>query len=90
MDESHSASKALRGVQHDDDGAVRVIQAAGPKWGMMPTIMGFATLPFAFLGTIMSFELLQGMNGYNTPGKATGPVVKGVASMLGMAPSEKN
>ena len=90
-DESPSASKALRGVRHDDeDGPVRVIQAAGPKWGALPAVMGFATLPFAFLGTIMSFELLRGMTGYNTPGKASGPVVKGVAGLLGMAPNEKN
>lgn len=90
-EDSPSASRALRGVRDDDeDGAVRVIQAAGPKWGALPAVMGFATLLPMFLGTIMSFELLRGMTGYSTPGKATGPVVKGVASMLGMAPNEKN
>jgi hypothetical protein len=84
-----SASRALRDVR-DDEEAVRVVQTAGPKWGAMPAVMGFATLPFIFLGTIMAFELVRGMSGYNQPGKASGPVIKGVASMLGMTPNEKN
>jgi hypothetical protein len=83
-----SASRALRDV--DDEDAVRVVQTTGPKWGAMPAVMGFATLPFIFLGTIMGFELVRGMSGYNQPGKASGPVIKGVASMLGMTPNEKN
>lgn len=83
-----SASRALRDV--DDEEAVRVVQTTGPKWGAMPAVMGFITLPFIFLGTIMGFELVRGMSGYNQPGKASGPVIKGVASMLGMTPNEKN
>lgn len=90
LDDSDVDSPVMSRRGGDDDGPIRVIQAAGPKWGALPAVMGFATLPFVFLGTIMSFELLKGMTGYNAPGGASGPVVKGVAGMLGMAPNEKN
>jgi hypothetical protein len=90
LDDSDVDSPIVSRRLDDDDGPVRVIQAAGPKWGALPAVMGFATLPFVFLGTIMSFELLKGMTGYNAPGGASGPVVKGVAGLLGMAPNEKN
>jgi hypothetical protein len=83
-----SASKALRGVSDDDAAAVRVVQAATPKWGAMPAVMGFVTIPFVFLGTLMGFELVRGMTGYTPTSKPAAPIVKGIAGMLGMAPNE--
>lgn len=88
-DETGSASKALRGVRSDDDDApVRVVQAATPKWGVLPVVMASLSIVPIFLGLLMGFEAIRGMTGYNPTSKPAAPILKGIAGMLGMAPNE--
>jgi len=78
-----SASKALRGVRDDDDAAVRTVIAGPAKWGPVPVIPLMLTLPVAFLGLLMAFELLQTSKGYSSGTKPGGSISRGIADALG-------
>jgi len=84
LDESASASRALRGVQAGEAGEVRTVVATPPKWGPIPAIGLALTLIPAFLGMLMTFEILRGMWGYSPGGGAGGLIVRGVADTFGM------
>ncbi len=85
LDESASASKALRGVRAgEESGVVQTVVATPPKWGPIPAIGLALTLIPAFLGVLMTFEILRGMWGYNPGGGAGGMIVRGVADAFGM------
>ena len=81
-----SASKALadvggrRGVALDDEPLV----AAPTAWGPLPAIVLLLTLPLMFLGTLMSYEVVKGMFGYQNSASPGTALVRGVAtSVLG-------
>lgn len=86
-----SASAALAGVRDDDDdysrgGPARVetVVQTPPKWGMLPALVLFPCLIFAFLGSLMSYEAIRGMWGYHQPAKPGNLIVRGLADTLGM------
>ena len=78
VDDTSSASKALSDVggrraasAYDDEAVV----AAPAAWGPLPAIVLLLTLPLMFLGTLMSYEVVKGMFGYQnatSPGTALG------------------
>jgi hypothetical protein len=82
LEEGPSASKALRGVR-DDDSGVRTVIAGPAKWGPVPVIPLVLSLPLAFLGLLMAFELLQTTKGYSSGSKPGGTITRGVADALG-------
>ena len=84
LDDSPSASKALRGVRREEEVVVQTVAAAPPKWGPVPAIGLALTLVPAFLGMLMAFEILRGMWGYHSGGAAGGTLVRGVADVFGM------
>jgi hypothetical protein len=85
VEESTSASRALRGVRADAEaGEVRTVIATPPKWGPIPAIGLALTFIPAFLGVLMTFEILRGMWGYSPGGGAGGLIVRGVADTFGM------
>lgn len=84
LDDGSSASKALRGVRDDDDGSVRTVIAGPAKWGPVPVIPLMLTLPIAFIGLLMAFELLQTSKGFSSGTKPAGTITRGIADMLGM------
>jgi hypothetical protein len=100
FEEGASASGALRGVRRgldDDDGyaeprgqVVTVPVAAAPsKWGALPAVVLFMTLPLMFVGTLMSYEMVRGMWGYHQPSAPGNLVVRGVAeSVMGLKPGD--
>ena len=83
LDDGSSASKALRGVRDEDDTGVRTIVAGPAKWGPVPVIPLMLTLPIAFLGLLMAFELLQTTKGYSSGTKPGGSISRGIAELLG-------
>ena len=84
LDDSASASRALRGVRAGETGEVRTVVATPPKWGPIPAVGLALTLIPAFLGMLMTFEILRGMWGYSPGGGAGGLIVRGVADTFGM------
>ena len=82
-----SASGALRGVRGDDDGdyrgaPVQTVVAAPAKWGALPAVVLFMTLPLMFMGAIMSYEMVRGMWGYHQPTQPGNLLVRGLAESL--------
>ncbi len=85
LEEGPSASAALRGVRPGEEpSAVRTVYAVPPKWGPVPVIGLALTLVPAFLGVLMTFEIMRGMWGYHQGTGAGGTLVRGVADMFGM------
>ena len=87
VDAGPSASGALRDLGRRDDYAR---PAAGPaavlppaQWGALPAVVLLLTLPFVFVGTLSSFEVLKGMLGYHQSNAPSNSLVKGVAGILG-------
>jgi hypothetical protein len=92
LEESESASKALRGVrgevEEEEEGervAVAAASAPWPGWVSIPLLL--ATI-FIFLGGIMSYELLNGMWGYHQPTPPASYVVDSVANVIGAEPGK--
>jgi hypothetical protein len=85
LDDSPSASSALRGVRRGEEPVeVRTVVAAPPKWGPIPAIgLGLTLIP-VFLGVLMTFDIMRGMWGYHHGGTAGGTLARGVADMFGM------
>lgn len=89
LEQGESASGALRGLRaggEEELAGVRTVEvpAAPPKWGALPVAVLFPTLLVAFLGMLMSFEILRSMWGYSSGSKPGTPLVRGVADTLGM------
>ena len=88
VDEGPSASKALsevggRRAARDDYDAEPVV-AAPAAWGPLPAIVLLLTLPLMFLGSLMSYEVVKGMFGYQNSSSPGTALVRGVAtSVLG-------
>ena len=60
-----------------------VLMAAPPAdWGLLLPITLLVSVFFMFIVGIISFELLRGMWGYHAPGKASAPIVRGIAGMI--------
>lgn len=89
LEHGESASGALRGLHaggEEEPVGVRTVEvpAAPPKWGALPVAVLFPTLLVAFLGMLMSFEILRSMWGYSSGSKPGTPLVRGIADTLGM------
>jgi hypothetical protein len=99
LEEGPSASKALRGVRHDEDDEEdyevseaadvdeegRPVVVAGPtRWGALPAILMFPTVLFMFLGTLMAFEMLHSTWGYQQANRPTTPLVDFFADKAGL------
>jgi len=97
LEEGPSASKALRGVRHDEedeedyevseaaDDEGRPVVVAGPtRWGALPAVLMFPTVLFMFLGTLMAFEMLHSTWGYQQANRPTTPLVDFFADKAGL------
>ena len=101
-EEGSSASKALAGVKHDDDedgeeyevsesaedGSVRPGSYAPAQWGALPAILMMPTMVVLFIGSLMAYELMHGMWGYQQSNKPTTPLINTFAETLGMKPAQ--
>ena len=94
VDETESASAALRGVsrardeeEEEEEGAPAAVAAAAPwpGWVAIPLLLGTFVL---FLGGVMGYELLRGMWGYHQPDKPSMLVVDNLAKMFDVQPKE--
>jgi excisionase family DNA binding protein len=67
-----------------------VAAAAAPpaEWGPLPALLLFPTVIVLFVVGLMSFELVQGMWGYNRPTKVSKPVIENVAGMFTELPKD--
>ncbi len=86
-----SMAKALKGAKgkkrgaEDDDDAVPAGAGAPTKpWGIVPLLFLAPALIFTLLGSLMGFEMLQTMWGYQQPRKPSAPIVRAIASQLDM------
>lgn len=86
LEHGASASGALRGVRDGDDdyrgAAVQTVVAAPAKWGALPAVVLFLTLPLMFMGAIMSYEMVRGMWGYHQPTQPGNLLVRGMAESV--------
>lgn len=103
VEEDESASRVLAGVKRgadDDDGeeyevsessedGVRPAGYAAPtSWGSLPAILMMPTMLVLFIGSLMAYELLHGMWGYQQSVKPTTPLINTFADVLGMKPAQ--
>lgn len=68
-----------------DEDAPITVPAAPLKprpWGVVPVIILFPTVVLTLLGTLMGFELLRTMTGYQQPRKPAAPLVRWVAGTV--------
>jgi hypothetical protein len=89
IEDEAPVGRAFRGVAADDaDDAPfaapgQVVVGAAPSWGPLPAAVLLPSLVVLFLGTLMSYEALQGMWGYHQPSKPAGSLVRGLAELVG-------
>ena len=77
-------SKLKKRSAEDEDEALVVVGVAPTKWGPLPAIvLAFAFIPL-FFGTLMAYELLHTMWGYQQPRKPAAPVIKWAATQFEM------
>ncbi|QVL31124.1 hypothetical protein KIH39_20065 [Telmatocola sphagniphila] len=98
LDDSISASRALRGVNNDEgdieldeDGQVvrgGAMVPAPADWGWLPVGVLIPCMLLMFVGALMSFELLHSMWGYQQTSKPAGFLVEGVAKLFGFEVKE--
>jgi len=92
LDESESASKALRGAavevdeEEEEKGQTVVVQTA--NWGIFPALLMLPTVFIIFLGGIMAYELVHSMWGYHQPTKPASLVMDNVAKTFDLNPKE--
>ena len=89
-----SASKALKGVKgkklnedEEDDEAVpagAVVERPTKTWGIVPALFLAPTFVVVLLGSLMGYEMLQTMWGYQQPRKPAAPLIRALASNLDM------
>ncbi len=88
LEHGPSASGELRGHNlRDDDGdyrgaPVQTVVAAPARWGALPAVVLFMTLPLMFMGAIMSYEMVRGMWGYHQPTQPGNLLVRGLAESI--------
>ena len=93
LDESMSASKALKGVTGEEEGDEeeqdeRAVVVGAAPWGPLPALFLLPTVFIVFMGGIMAFEMMHSMWGYHQPTKPASLVIDNVAQMLDMKPKE--
>jgi len=97
LDESDSASAALRGVSADDDDEYEDDDApaargtapyVAPQWGVFTVAMLCLGVPVMFFGGLMGYELLHNMWGYQQGTQVASPIVNQVADWLDMKPKQ--
>ncbi len=91
-----SASKALKGAkgkrrgddEEEEEEAAATATPAGVyrpvPWGPIPAIFLLPALVLVLVGSLMGYELLQTMWGYQQPRKPAAPLVRAIASNLDM------
>ena len=87
LDDGASASQALRGARHglvDDYDTMpsQMVVASPAKWGALPAVVLFMTLPLMFIGTLMSYEVVRGMWGYQQPTRPGNLLVRSLAETI--------
>jgi hypothetical protein len=93
IDESESASKALKGAKAEADeeeeekGGTVIINQSAP-WPAWPAVLMLIPVFVMFLGGIMAYELVHSMWGYHQPTKPASLVVENVAKTLDLGPKE--
>ena len=90
LDESESASKALKGVkgeEEEEEEQVVVVSGTAP-WGVFPALFMLPTIFIVFLAGIMGYELMQSMWGYHQSTKPASLITDQVAQALDMKPAE--
>jgi excisionase family DNA binding protein len=65
------------------------VAAAPTSWGIAPAVLMMFCVGPMFLAAIMSFELLNGMWGYQQPAKPTGPLVQFFMDQMGLGGGKK-
>jgi hypothetical protein len=103
LEEGPSASKALRGVRADDeeeedyevsesaeeDEEGRPVAVAAPaQWGALPAILMLPTVIILFLGSLMAYELLHSVWGYQQGTTPATPLVSFFADTAGSKPAQ--
>lgn len=87
LDDSLSASKALRGAQITEDELeeaeeaqpVQTVEAKPASWGVLPLIVMFPCLIIGIIASLMGFELVRGQWGYTQPYRPTSFITRTVA-----------
>jgi hypothetical protein len=80
---------ALRGVRDEDEEEDRAAMVAAPaEWGPWPAVMMFPTLIVLFIGTIMAYEVLHSMWGYQQGSQPGTPLVNFMAEKFDMKPAQ--
>jgi hypothetical protein len=69
--------------EEEEAAAVGSIPAAEAEWGLFPVLAMGACVVLMFISGLMAFELLHGMNGYQTTSKPFGVVARTVAGIFG-------
>ncbi len=88
LDESVSASKALRGQHRKHDDEERVLVVHGQPWGIMPALVMLPTVFIMFIGGLMAYEMMHSMWGYHQPNGSTSLVIDKVAETLDIKQAE--
>ena len=72
-----------RGLADDYDTIPSQMVVATPaKWGALPAVVLFMTLPLMFIGTLMSYEVVRGMWGYHQPTRPGNLLVRSLAETI--------
>ncbi|QJW99466.1 hypothetical protein [Frigoriglobus tundricola] len=78
-----SLSRALKTAEEPEPVEVFVERPTKP-WGIVPVLFLAPSLLVVLLGTIIGFEMLQTMWGYQQPRKPAAPLIRALASNLDM------
>jgi hypothetical protein len=70
-------------LEEEDEYARPAVAAEPAEWGALPAIVLIPCVLVMFVVGLMSWELLHGMWGYNQPGRAASPIVRGLAETFG-------
>jgi hypothetical protein len=73
--------------ERDEDEEPATVAAAA-EWGPWPAVMMFPTLIVLFIGTIMAYEVLHSMWGYQQGSQTGTPLVNFMAEKLDMKPAQ--
>lgn len=82
-DEDDLATVAGRRSRAMDDTPTRTAPTAPPKWGILPLVMLVPTFIIAFLGLLLTLEIVRGMAGYQAPNSTSSPLANSVAELFG-------
>jgi hypothetical protein len=82
-DEEDMSSAMGKRSRATDDAPMRSMPAAPPKWGILPLVMLVPTFIIAFLGLLLTLEIVRGMAGYQAPNATSSPLANSVAELFG-------